>query len=77
MGYIQKALEKGYLEHPGSACCTDNHGGSGLWAIRRLLPASVPLSGRGGSGGGGGQPEGVGGGSGPLIIWLEMAASSR
>ena len=23
MGYIRKALEKGYLEHPGSACCTD------------------------------------------------------
>ena len=23
MGYIQKALEKGYLEH-GSACCTDD-----------------------------------------------------
>ena len=23
MGYIQKALEKGYLEHPRSACCTD------------------------------------------------------
>ena len=23
-GYIRKALEKGYLEHPGSACCTDN-----------------------------------------------------
>ena len=24
MGYIRKALEKGYLERPGSACCTDN-----------------------------------------------------
>ena len=24
MGYIQKALEKGYLEHPGSTCCTDD-----------------------------------------------------
>ena len=24
MGYIRKALEKGYLKHPGSACCTDN-----------------------------------------------------
>ena len=24
MGYIRKALEKGYLEHPGSACCTDD-----------------------------------------------------
>ena len=23
VGYIRKALEKGYLEHPGSACCTD------------------------------------------------------
>ena len=23
-GYIRKALEKGYLEHPGSACCTDD-----------------------------------------------------
>ena len=23
MGYIRKALEKGYSEHPGSACCTD------------------------------------------------------
>ena len=23
MGYIRKALEKGYLEHPGSACCAD------------------------------------------------------
>ena len=23
VGYIQKALEKGYLEHPRSACCTD------------------------------------------------------
>ena len=21
--YVQKALERGYLEHPGSACCTD------------------------------------------------------
>ena len=21
MGYIREALEKGYLEHPGSACC--------------------------------------------------------
>ena len=24
MGYIRKALEKGYLEHPRSACCTDD-----------------------------------------------------
>ena len=24
VGYIRKALEKGYLEHPGFACCTDN-----------------------------------------------------
>ena len=24
MGYIRKALERGYLEHPGSACCTDD-----------------------------------------------------
>ena len=24
VGYIWRALEKGYLEHPGSACCTDN-----------------------------------------------------
>ena len=24
MGYIRKALEKGYSEHPGSACCADN-----------------------------------------------------
>ena len=24
MGYIRKALEKGYFEHPGSACCTDD-----------------------------------------------------
>ena len=24
MWYIRKALEKGYLEHPGSACCTDD-----------------------------------------------------
>ena len=24
LGYIRKALEKGYLEHPGSACCTDD-----------------------------------------------------
>ena len=24
MGYIQRALEKGYLEDPGSACCTDD-----------------------------------------------------
>ena len=24
MGYIRKALEKGYLEHRGCACCTDN-----------------------------------------------------
>ena len=24
MGYIRKALEKGYLEHPGFACCIDN-----------------------------------------------------
>ena len=24
MGYIRKALEKGYLEHPKSACCTDD-----------------------------------------------------
>ena len=24
VGYIRKALEKGYLEHPGSACCPDN-----------------------------------------------------
>ena len=23
VGYIRKAHEKGYLEHPGSACCTD------------------------------------------------------
>ena len=23
MGYIRKALQKGYLEHPGSACCID------------------------------------------------------
>ena len=24
MGYIRKAFEKGYLEDPGSACCTDD-----------------------------------------------------
>ena len=24
MGYIRKAPEKGYLEHPRSACCTDD-----------------------------------------------------
>ena len=24
MGYIRKAPEKGYLEHPGFACCTDD-----------------------------------------------------
>ena len=24
MGYIRKALEKDFLEHPGSACCTDD-----------------------------------------------------
>ena len=24
MGYIRKALEKGYLEHPRSACWTDD-----------------------------------------------------
>ena len=24
MGYIRKALEKGYSEHPRSACCTDD-----------------------------------------------------
>ena len=24
MGYIWKALENAYLEHPGSACCTDS-----------------------------------------------------
>ena len=24
MGYVRKALEKGYSEHPGSACCTDS-----------------------------------------------------
>ena len=24
VGYIRKALEKDYLEHPGSACCTDD-----------------------------------------------------
>ena len=24
MGYIRKALREGYLEHPGSACCTNN-----------------------------------------------------
>ena len=24
VGYIRKALENGYLEHPGSACCTDD-----------------------------------------------------
>ena len=24
MGYIRRALGKGYLEHPASACCTDN-----------------------------------------------------
>ena len=24
VGYIQKNLEKGYLEYPGSACCTDD-----------------------------------------------------
>jgi hypothetical protein len=24
VGYIRKALEKGYSEHPRSACCTDN-----------------------------------------------------
>ena len=24
MGYIRKAPEKGYVEHPGSACCTDH-----------------------------------------------------
>ena len=24
VGYVRKALEKGYSEHPGSACCTDD-----------------------------------------------------
>ena len=24
MGYIRKAIQQGYLEHPRSACCTDD-----------------------------------------------------
>ena len=44
MGYIRKALEKGYLEHPRSACCTDDmfqflvHFG---WCLCCLLPHFV------------------------------------
>ena len=44
MGYIRKALEKAYLEHPGSACCTDDmleifvHFG---WCLCCLLPVFV------------------------------------
>ena len=42
MGYIRKALEKGYLEHPGSACCTDD-----MFEIfvrfRRCLCCLLPL----------------------------------
>ena len=42
VGYIRKTLEKGYLEHPGSACCTD-----GMFKIfvlfRRRLCCLLPL----------------------------------
>ena len=42
MGYIWKALEEGYLEHPRSACCTD-----GMFAIfvhlRRCVCCLLPL----------------------------------
>ena len=43
MGYIRKALEKGNLEHPGSACCIDNifeifvHFGQGLCCLLPLF----------------------------------------
>ena len=73
--------------HDGVISLVRAPGGSGQWAIRRLLPASVPLSRRGGGGGEegggwvwggglGGQLEG-GGGSRPLHIWCEMAVSSH
>ena len=42
MGYIRKALEKGYLEHPRFACCTD-----GMFEIfvrfRRCVCCLLPL----------------------------------
>ena len=42
VGYIRKALEKGYLEHPRFACCTD-----GMFEIfvrfRRCVCCVLPL----------------------------------
>ena len=42
MWYIWKALEKGYLEHPASACCTDNMFEifCPFWTMALLLAAS-------------------------------------
>ena len=44
VGYIRKTLEKGYLEHPGSACCTDSMFEIFVlfgWCLCCLLPVFV------------------------------------
>ena len=42
MGYIRKALEKGYLEHPRSACWTDDM--SDIFVrFRRCMCCLLPL----------------------------------
>ena len=42
MRYIQQALQKSYLEHPGSACCTDDM--FEICALGRTSLTSVPQS---------------------------------
>ena len=49
MGYIRQALEKGYLEHLGSACCTDNMfeilKRNDFWDVSRWLAGAYKSSG--------------------------------
>ena len=47
MGYVQQALENGYLEHPGSACCTDDMFDIFVrfrWYLCCLLPLFVNMA---------------------------------
>ena len=47
MGYIRKALEKGYLDYPWSASCTDDmfeifvRFGQGLSSLRRQVSSRL------------------------------------
>ena len=47
VGHIWKAVEKGYLEHLGSACCTDDMAEALRILTRNDSMGRQPLAGRG------------------------------